>query len=54
MKKEGYRRKTTIFEKKTPGLTRVMGRPARSSGFGQVVAPVGLLINLDWSNHRID
>jgi hypothetical protein len=54
MKKEGYRRKTTIFEKKTPGLTRVMGRPARSSGFGQVVAPVSLLINLNWSNHRVN
>jgi len=54
MKKEGYRRKTIFFEKKKPGLTQVVGRPARSSRFGQVVAPVGLLTNPDWFNHRVD
>jgi hypothetical protein len=40
---------------KTPGLirvVRVMGRPAGSTGFCQVIALAGLLINLDWSCHR--
>jgi hypothetical protein len=53
MKKEGYRRKTIFFEKKhrvSPGSwVDPPSRPglARSSGFGQVVAPVGLLTNLN-------
>jgi len=48
MKKEGYRRKT-IFEKKN----RVIGRPVGSTGVGRVVAPAGLLANLDRSSHRV-
>jgi len=48
MKKERYRRKTT-FEKKN----RVIGRPARSTGVGRVVAPASLLANPDQSSHRV-
>jgi hypothetical protein len=44
MKKEGYRRKTTFKKIKH----RV------SPGFGWVVAPAGLLTNLDRSSHRVD
>jgi hypothetical protein len=52
MKKKGYRRKTTFKEKNTPGLVRVIGRPARSTGFFQVVASAGLLTNLDRSSKK--
>jgi hypothetical protein len=33
------------LKKKKPGLTRVIGRPSGSTGFGWVVAPTGPLTN---------
>jgi len=36
------------------GFARVMGRPARSTGFCRVVAPACFLTNPDRSNHRVD
>ena len=35
-------------------VARVMGRPVRSPGFCRVVAPAGLLTNLNRSSHRVD
>jgi hypothetical protein len=49
MKKEGYRRKTTL--EKRNRVIRVMGRPVGSTGFGRVVAPADLLANPDRSSH---
>ena len=46
--------KSHFWKKKKPGLVRVMGRPARSSGFDEAIALAGLLVNLDRSSHRVD
>jgi hypothetical protein len=52
IKKEGYRRKTT-FEKKNSGLSGVDPSHALTR-FDQVITPVDLLTNPDWSSHWAD
>ena len=36
------------------GFARVPGQPAGLPGFGRAVATAGLLLNPDWSSHRVD